>query len=365
MSETPDAGSTAPRDDSARLRERVCDAHAAQRPLRVRGGGTKDFYGRDSEGSDVLDTTQHGGIVSYEPSELVLTVRAGTALTVIDEALAGGAQMLPFEPPAFGEGATIGGTVACGLSGPRRAAAGACRDFVLGVRVITGTGEILSFGGQVMKNVAGYDVSRLMTGAFGTLGVLLDVSFKVLPRPEAEHTVVFECSAPQAVARLAALGRQALGVSAACWDGQRLRVRLSGNERGVRAAHAAIGGDVDIDGAAFWEALREHRLAWFDDARPLWRLALPPATPVSSALSGDWLIDWEGSQRWLLTEEAPERVFDAARASGGHALLFRASRREGVFMDALDPVTARLHRRLKQAFDPGGILNPGRIYPDW
>ena len=161
--------------------ERIREAGARKTPLRIRAGGSKDFYGRTLSG-EVLDVSSYKGIVAYEPKELVLTVRAGTPLEEVESALAGERQMLPFEPPHFG-GGTIGGAVACGLSGPRRPYAGAVRDFVLGTRIVNGKGEDLSFGGRVIKNVAGYDVSRLMVGSLGTLGVITEISFKVLPAP--------------------------------------------------------------------------------------------------------------------------------------------------------------------------------------
>ena len=227
-------------DISASIAERIRAAHAATTPLAIRGGGSKAFYGGAIQG-ETLDVCGHRGIIDYEARELVLTVRAGTPLTEVEAALQQENQMLPFESPHFGGGATIGGTVATGLCGPRRASAGAVRDFVLGARIVSGTGEDLSFGGRVIKNVAGYDVSRLMTGAMGTLGVLLDLSFKVLPRPADEITLQFEMDEASAIQRFNEWAGKPLPVSATSWHEGVARVRLSGAKAGVAAARAKLG----------------------------------------------------------------------------------------------------------------------------
>jgi glycolate oxidase FAD binding subunit len=344
------------------LREQVKDAAARGRALNIVGFGTKAFLGRTPRGEPLV-VAGHRGILSYAPTELVITARAGTPLAEIDAALADHGQLLAFEPPHFGEGATLGGTIACGLSGPRRPYAGAARDFVLGVKVINGRGEVLTFGGEVMKNVAGYDVSRLMTGAFGTLGVLLEVSLKVLPRPAREMTLVHERSADQALAAMTSWAGKPLPLSAACYDGHRLYVRLSGAESAVSSARTRIGGDELAEGAVFWERLREHHHAFFATGRPLWRLSLPPAAPLL-ALPGKWLLDWGGAQRWLCSEADPQTVRQAAESAGGHASLFRGGDRESTVFHPLAPPLRALHGRLKHAFDPQGILNPGRMYYD-
>lgn len=347
-------------DGTEALAAAVRAAAAAGTPLCVRGGGTKAFYGRATDGDD-LDVTLHRGIVRHEPTELLLTARAGTPLSEVEAALAERGQMLPFEPPAFGARATLGGTIACNLSGPRRPYAGAARDFVLGIRVLTGRGEALRFGGEVMKNVAGYDVSRLMTGALGTLGVLLEVSLRVLPRPEAEVTLAREASAAEALDRMHAWGRLPLPVSATCHVGGRLHVRLSGTAAGVAAACGQIGGDAVPDGAAFWPRIREQTHPFFADARPLWRLSVRSDAPPPE-LPGEQLIEWGGALRWLLADADGARVRAAARALCGHATRFRGhGGAQDVFTEPPAPVLA-LHRRLKAAFDPGGILNPGRMY---
>jgi glycolate oxidase FAD binding subunit len=348
-------------DLSLTLREQVLQACAERSPLNITGGGSKAFYGRPPTGRP-LELSGHRGIVEYEPTELVVTARAGTPLAEIEAALAAQGQMLAFEPPHFGASATLGGTVACGLSGPRRPYAGAVRDSVLGVRLLNGQGEILRFGGQVMKNVAGFDVSRLMAGALGTLGVLLEISLRVLPRPEAEETLVFERTAEEALAAMSRTAGQPWPLSAACHDGGRLCLRLSGAEPAIRASRAALGGEALAGGAAFWADLREQRLAFFGQAGPLWRLSVAPASPPPD-LPGDCLIDWGGALRWLKTGAEAEAVSAAARQAGGHATRFRGETSGALFQALPEPLKA-LHLQLKRAFDPQGILNPGRLYED-
>src|SRR5690606_2328619 len=293
---------------------------AANTPLRIQGSDSKAFLGRTVEGQ-VLDTRAHRGIVSYDPTELVVTVRAGTPLTELEAALDEAGQMLPCEPPHFGEGATVGGMIAAGLSGPRRPWSGSVRDFVLGTRIITGHGKHLRFGGEVMKNVAGYDLSRLMAGSFGCLGVLTEVSLKVLPKPRRCSGLRVEMTLDQALLKLAEWGQQPIPISAACHDGQALHLRLEGGEGSVNAARERIGGE-DLD-AAYWDALREQRLAFFEDPRPLWRLSLPINTPAL-ALEGEQLVDWAGAQRWLKSTEDAERIRAIVGEVDGHAICYSA-----------------------------------------
>ncbi|MDD2768782.1 MAG: glycolate oxidase subunit GlcE [Methylococcus sp.] len=345
-------------DDSEYLAGQVSEACARGEPLRIQGGGSKRFYAGSGEGR-ALSTLAHTGIVHYEPTELVLTARSGTPLAEIEAVLAESGQMLGFEPPHFGPGATWGGTVACGLSGPRRPWAGSVRDAVLGCRIVNGRGEMLAFGGQVMKNVAGFDVSRLMSGALGTLGLLLEISVKVLPKPECETTLCFECSFAEGRERMIRWGRSGLPVTGMAWDG-RLYLRLAGPEQAVSAAARRIGGDVQEVAGAFWSGLREQTHGFFSTADDdLWRLSVPPAARLGE-LPGAWLIDWGGAQRWLRGAEAdPSAVFATARSAGGHARLFRTENSAAVRLDPLPPPLAALHRRLKAAFDPAEILNRG------
>jgi glycolate oxidase FAD binding subunit len=358
-------------DLTADLAERVRAAADAGRPLSLRGAGTKSALGRASAiACEPLDLAGHAGIINYQPKELVITARCGTPLDHIETVLAGQGQQVPCEPPRLGPGATLGGTVACGLSGPARAAAGALRDLVLGVRVLTGRGEVLRFGGEVMKNVAGYDCSRLMVGAYGTLGVLLDISLKVLPRPAHTHTLVQECGQAEALSRMNRWAGIPLPVTATCWldegHGGRLWVRLAGADQGVRAAAQRLGGEAIAAPAAnaFWDtAIREQGQAFFADDGPLWRLGVPPAAPALD-LPGPQLIEWGGGQRWLRSHAAPALIRAAAARVGGHATLFRGGDRTGEVFHPLPAPLFTLHHNLKLAFDPAGILNPGRLYPD-
>jgi len=341
------------------FRERIRSAAQRRTPLRLRGGGSKDFYGNEPRG-EVLDTRAHAGIVAYEPSELVLTARCGTPLAEVEQALAQHGQCLPFEPPHFGA-ATFGGCIAAGLSGPRRAAAGALRDFVLGVTLVDGQGRELRFGGQVMKNVAGYDVSRLLAGSLGTLGLIAEASLKVLPRPLMETTRQLEMPEARALELMNRLAGQPLPVSATAWFDGQLSVRLSGAPVAVQSAAAAIGGAELADTPGFWRSIREQTHPFFA-AATLWRLALPSvAAPLG--LAGAQLIEWGGALRWLSSGQAAE-VREAARRAGGHATLFRAADKSPGAFAPLDPLLLKLHRALKTAFDPAGVFNPGRLYPE-
>ena len=350
-------------DSTASLCDRVRAAAGDGTPFAIAGGGTKHFLGRATQ-AEPLDVSGHRGIVTYEPTELVLSARGGTPLAEVTAALDEQGQMLAFEPPAFGEAATLGGTIATGLSGPARPYAGAARDFVLGTRVLNGKGEALRFGGEVMKNVAGYDVSRLMTGAYGTLGVLLEVSLKVLPRPAAVRTVAFDVTATEAIERCNAWAGKPLPITGACHDGERLHVRLAGTEGGVAAAGGALGGEA-VDGDTFWTALREHALPFFTrTGAPLWRVSVPPGAAMTAFrdLGGDMLVDWGGAVRWLRTDAPVAGVRAAAERAGGHAVLFRGGDRTGEVFHPLQPTVRRIHERLKAAFDPAGVFNPGRMY---
>lgn len=348
-----------------RLEDRVRAAAADRRALRIHGGATKDFYG-DALAGDPLDVREASGIVSYAPGELVVTARGGTPLAEIEDALAAHHQMLAFEPPHHGGGATLGGVIASGFSGPRRPHAGAARDFVLGTRVIDGTGTSLAFGGQVIKNVAGFDVSRLMTGALGTLGVITEISLKCLPRPKIETTRVVDCDGPEALQRMNDWGGKALPISATCFHRDRLHVRLSGAPAAVAGAAATIGGD-EVDGNTFWRSLRDQTLECFMPANEghatLWRVCVR-STAEWMQWPADTIVEWGGALRWLVctTPLEADSLRGWAAERGGHATLFRAhDKSAGTFQPLSTPMLA-LHERLKQVFDPHRILNPGRMY---
>ena len=372
----------------AQMIERVRAAAADHTPLRIRGGGSKDFHGRALQG-EVLDTRVLSGITSYEPSELVVTARAGTPLAELEAALADQGQCLPFEPPHFAPGATVGGMVAAGLSGPARASVGAVRDYVLGVGLINGRAQALTFGGQVMKNVAGYDVSRLMAGAWGTLGLLTEVSLKVLPVAPAEATLRFECNQADALRKLHAWGGQPLPLNASCWLHDTaadagvgtLYVRLRGAVAAVEAACKTMGG-TRLDNASTaphaldWAACRDHTLPWFaaraqQPGLALWRLSLPATAPVLTLpAAAQPLVEWHGALRWVQAPaSAGEALQAAAQAVGGSATVFVAAGAHPSSASCLfcskSAALAQIHARLKQAFDPAGIFNPGRLAAEW
>lgn len=350
--------------------ERVRAAAADATPLRIRGGGSKDFYGQSLQG-EVLDTRPLSGIVSYEPSELVVTVRAGTPLAELEAALAEQGQVLPFEPPHFAQGgaaATVGGMVAAGLNGPARASVGAIRDYMLGVQLLNGKAELLTFGGQVMKNVAGYDVSRLMAGSLGTLGLIVEASIKVLPKAVAESTLVFELDEAQALARLNRWGGQPLPLNASCWFGDALMVRLRGARAAVAAAHKTMGGTLMAEGQAaqLWQALREQTSPFFQlaEGESLLRLSVPDTAPPLGL--GPTLIEWGGAQRWVKLPLSQRPDLGSLLANTpGHSTLFRTGDKSAGVFSPLPAPLDRIHRELKRQFDPAGIFNRGRMYPDF
>ena len=352
------------------LIDRVHSAQSAGAQLCIHGGATKAFYGEAPQG-EPLDTRVLAGISSYEPTELVVTARCGTTLAELEAVLEEKGQCLPFEPPHFAQGSTVGGMVATGLSGPSRAAAGSVRDHVLGATLLNGRGEVLSFGGQVMKNVAGYDVSRLLAGSMGTLGVILEVSLKVLPVAPATLTLRLRMEEAEALRQLNDWGGQPLPINASTWWAGSLIVRLRGALAAVQAARARLGGEpVEPEHATpFWDGLRNqsdeffvHARAAVDGGAALWRLSVPQrAAPLK--LKGEQLIEWGGAQRWLCSAVPPAAVRDAALGAGGHATLFMArDKSAGAFAPLKSPLD-RIHRELKKSFDPSGIFNPGRMYP--
>jgi glycolate oxidase FAD binding subunit len=355
----------------ARIVEQVKAACAAGTPLEIRGDGSKGFYGEAPSG-DLLDMRKFCGIVSYEPTELVVTARAGTPLLELEEVLCAHGQCLPFEPPRIGGRGTVGGMVAAGLAGPARANVGSVRDHVLGVQLLNGGGELLTFGGQVAKNVAGYDVSRLMVGALGVLGVLCEVSIKVLPTPVASATLRFKESLADAMRRLRQLSSQPLPINASVWHEDVLHIRLAGAQAAVSEACESMQGTqlAAGDAAIWWDDVRDRRHPFFalsesdlEAGECLWRLSVPPVRE-SIELPGRQLIEWHGAQRWWRTRAAATAVRGAAAAAGGHATLVRAADKSPGAFTPLEPALLMIHRNLKEAFDRQRIFNRGRLYPE-
>ncbi len=336
----------------------------ARQPLRIRGHGSKDFYGGPLEGQ-ILDTTVYRGILNYEPSELVITARCGTPLAEIQATLAERGQCLPFDPPRFDAKGTIGGAIASGLSGPARLSVGAARDFMLGVTLMDGEGRVLKFGGEVMKNVAGFDVSRLMAGSLGTLGLLLDLSIKVLPVPVCDRTLSLAVDEVTALTLMNQWAGRPLPISATAWHEGQLYVRLAGAKAAVESAQADIAkvsrGDTALE--TIWAELRDHRHSFFAGDTPLWRLALPTTAPVTNL--GAALIEWGGGLRWLRGTHDPASIRATAASLGGHATQFRGGDKSVGVFQPLAPAVLRLHQQLKARFDPHGVFNPGRLSPEF
>jgi len=363
-------------DDPAlrRLIDRVQSARAQRAPLSIRGHGSKDFYG-ERPGGEPLDMTVLAGISHYEPTELVVTARAGTPLVELEAALAEHGQCLAFEPPRFAvrgsPAGTVGGMVAAGLAGPARVAVGGVRDFVLGAAVLNADGEVLRFGGEVMKNVAGYDVARVLAGSLGVLGPIVEVSLKVLPRPPARTTLRFEWLEPRALQQLQQWAGQPLPLRASAWWNGMLVVQLAGAAAAVHAATQTLGGErVDAAAAdAFWGGLRDQHDEFFaaaDEAvrngATLWRLSVAGSAPPL-AVAGEQLIEWHGALRWVVNQADAATMRALAATHGGHATEFRGPKRDGVFTP-LPPPLARIHSELKARFDPDRLFNPGRLYAD-
>ena len=350
------------------LVEQVRAARADRTPLAIRAGNTKDFYGGPIVGRP-LDVRALAGISNYEPSELVVTARAGTPLAELEATLAEKGQCLPFEPPRFGEGGTVGGMVAAGLAGPARAAVGTVRDYVLGATLLSGRAEVLSFGGQVMKNVAGYDIARALAGSMGCLGVICEVSLKVLPQPPATLTLRVELDQAAAIRRVNEWSGQPLPLNASAWWDGMLVVRLSGAEAAVKSAVAKLGGELIAPetAAPFWRGLRDHADEFFvgaakavESGAALWRLSVPASTPPLK-LSGEQLLEWGGAQRWICTSAPATVLRDVAAAVGGHAVLFRGQDKSAGAFAPLKPAVERIQRGLMRAFDPDALFNRGRL----
>jgi glycolate dehydrogenase FAD-binding subunit len=342
------------------IKEQVSEAIEQRKPLKIVGGNSKAFLGRNTAGTSV-EMADYEGIISYEPTELYITARAGTLLSDIKKALAKHGQMLAFEPAEVTGKTTIGGVVATGLSGPRRPYAGSVRDYVLGVRCINGLGKDMSFGGQVMKNVAGYDLSRLMTGAFGTLGIIIDVTLKVLPIPDFELTGIQQMSIQKALDMMHQLSAKAIPVSASCYDGDLLHIRLSGNEKVVNETLSVFNLEEYNNGDYFWNELRDFKSPVFNSVKPVWRLSVPSTSDLK--LDDDmYLIDWGGAQYWLASERPAKDVYAMARELNGSAFSFLNGDRNGDVFQPLSDELLKLHQGLKNAFDPHRILNPGKMY---
>lgn len=337
----------------------VKDAAARQSPLRIAGAGSKaGFFGRDIDAAP-LDVTAHRGICDYQPDELVITARAGTPIAELNKVLAAEDQMLPAECPLFGGAATLGGSVACNASGPGRPWRGALRDCILGLEFINGDGDLLRYGGQVMKNVAGYDVSRLQAGAQGTLGLITEVTLRVIPRPAAEITLAYPLDAGSAIDHLASLAALPTPLSGACWSADTLYLRLAGSEAGVTAFHRRRGGDPVTDGLP-WQALDRLDMEPFCSDLPLWRLSVAPGAPLSGP-PPDW-IDWGGAQRFVAGDHDPATLHEAAHAAGGRAQLWRGGDRRSEVNGPLCDVEQSLQQRLREALDGQRIFNPGRVF---
>jgi glycolate oxidase FAD binding subunit len=358
-----DARSTGdkPADLSQHIIAAITEARSTQQPLYINAGGSKrHLVGRDCN-ARVLDVSGHTGIVEYHPGELVITARAGTRLTQLTDVLHQQGQMLSFDPPLFEGSATLGGTLACNLSGPARPWSGSVRDMVLGVQLINGKGELLNFGGKVMKNVAGYDVSRLQAGALGTLGVLSEISLKVLPIHEHRLSLSYEMTAQEAVDTMNQRAGQPKPLQGAFWVDGRLYLRLAGAADAVEHTARQWGGECLGPDDPTWDKLREMTLPFFTGDAPLWRFSIKPTAPVDKAF-GATLIDWGGAQRWVRGAHDSALLRAAAATGEGHVALFRGGNRSDEVRSPLNAVEQRLQQRLKHSFDPDGILNPGRLY---
>lgn len=342
------------------IKEQISAAIDQGKPIKVIGGNSKAFLGRNIVGTQI-NMADYTGVISYEPTELFITVRAGTLLSEVKQVLAEQAQMLAFEPPEVNEKTTMGGVVATGLSGPRRPYAGSVRDFVLGIRCINGLAKELSFGGQVMKNVAGYDLSRLMTGAFGTLGILTEITLKVLPTPEFELTGFKEVPLQKALDTMHDISSRAIPVSASCFDGKKMLVRYSGNEKLVKESLKTSGFEEYENANEFWNKLRDYTSSIFLSDKPIWRLSVP-STSIVNLANDDYLIDWGGAQYWLASDRSKNEIFAMADELGGSALLFSGGDHNADIFQPLSDGLFKLHKELKQAFDPHRILNTGRMY---
>ncbi len=361
-------------DIASIIQQQVREAYNSASPLSIQSNNTKAFYGNVTEGTPLI-TSQHRGIISYEPTELVLTARAGTPLDEIEQLLDKNNQQLAFEPPFFKTGdkdnedetrcATLGGTIACGFSGPARADKGAARDFVLGCEIINGKGEQMKFGGEVMKNVAGYDVSRLVCGSLGTLAVVLNVSLKVLPKPETETSLGFVLSQQQAMQKLQQWKSLPYPITASCYYNGTLTIRLCGNQQAVKATYKKIGGEKIQNSTAFWQSIREQQHDFFITDKPIWRISVSPAAKLNIDMDKNTgsLSEWHGALHWVKTNTPGNILRQHVEQLGGHAIVFRNATAQEQIFHPLPDTLFRIHRNIKHAFDPKNILNRNKMYP--
>lgn len=343
------------------IASKLHDAFQRKQALQIKAGSTKQFYGRDIQ-AEALSLTDHSGIIEYEPSELYITARSGTPLREIEQTIAEQQQILPCEPPYFGATATLGGTIACGLAGPRRASAGNVRDCILGTEILNGKGELLRFGGKVMKNVAGYDVSRLMCGALGTLGVLMSVSLRLLPKPACEQTIVLALDSSTAISKMNQLANTPMPISATFYDGHELYIRLSSSLSAVEACKNEIDGEIVNNNDMFWTNIKEQTHDFFNSDEPLWRISVPPSTETLN-ISGENVIEWNGALRWYKSDADESTIRTEAERVRGHATLFKGNTTNQIF-HPLPMLSMKLHKKLKQVLDPVGILNPGKMFAE-
>lgn len=348
-------------DCREKIAAKLQDAYQQKQTLQIKAGGTKDFYGRNIQ-AKTLSLADHTGVIEYEPSELYITARSGTPLLEIEQTIAKQNQILPCEPPHFGTTATLGGMIASGLAGPRRVNAGSVRDCVLGTEILNGKGEHLRFGGKVMKNVAGYDVSRLMCGALGTLGVLISVSLRLLPKPVCEQTIALTLDSNVAIKKMNQWANTPIPISATFYDGNELYVRLSSSLSAIEACKKEIGGELVDNNDIFWSNIKEHAHDFFISDKSLWRISVPPNTEVLN-IPGDSVIEWNSALRWYISDADENTIRSEANRVGGHATLFKGNVTEQVFHPLSEP-SMKLHKKLKYVLDPAGILNPGRMFAE-
>lgn len=353
-------------DISLELQNAVKDAISNRSPIYIHGGNSKLFYGNAVEATR-LDVSQHTGIINYDPTELCITVRAGTLLSDIEKVLDAENQILPFEPPQYTPNTTIGGAFAAGISGPRRAYTGSARDSILGVKIINGEGEIVTFGGQVMKNVAGYDLSRMMVRSQGTLGVILEVSIRLLPKPKSEMTICIEGSQRFALHYFQSIRTQQLPVTATAWFNDQAYLRLSASDQvldfHLKNVIKNMEASLSEDNLNFWTDIRDHKHHFFGRMdKPLWRLSLAPASEEIKQINDNQLIEWGGAQRWVNTNTPPNIIQSSAISRKGYATLFHGDIPEVACLPKLEKNLMKLHKQLKRNMDPHGIFNPGRMY---